>query len=87
MFNDKSILVTGGTGSFGRSFVRNVLARFPSIKRLVVYSRDELKQYEMNQVFSDQKYQGLRYFIGDIRDESRFGAHLKALISSCMRQR
>ena len=79
MLNDKSILVTGGTGSFGRSFVRNVLARFPGIKRLVVYSRDELKQYEMNQVFSDQKYQGLRYFIGDIRDESRLRRALEGI--------
>ena len=79
MLNDKSILVTGGTGSFGRSFVHAVLTRFPGIKRLVVYSRDELKQYEMNQVFSDHKYQGLRYFIGDIRDESRLRRALEGI--------
>ncbi|MBV6624161.1 MAG: UDP-N-acetylglucosamine 4,6-dehydratase (inverting) [Rivularia sp. (in: Bacteria)] len=66
-----SILVTGGTGSFGKKFVASVLKRFPKIKRLVIYSRDELKQYEMAQEFSPQKYQGLRYFIGDVRDYPR----------------
>lgn len=79
MLNDKSILITGGTGSFGRAFVRTVLERYPDIKRLVVYSRDELKQFEMNQVFSDQKYQGLRYFIGDIRDEARLRRALEGI--------
>ncbi len=66
-----SILVTGGTGSFGKEFVRTVLSRFPAIKRLVVYSRDELKQFEMSQEFNKEKYPGLRYFIGDIRDSQR----------------
>jgi UDP-N-acetylglucosamine 4,6-dehydratase/5-epimerase len=79
MLNDKSILVTGGTGSFGRAFVRTVLARFPGIKRLVVYSRDELKQFEMNQIFSDREHQGLRYFIGDIRDEARLHRALEGV--------
>jgi UDP-N-acetylglucosamine 4,6-dehydratase len=71
MLTDKSILITGGTGSFGRAFVRTVLARYPDIRRLVVYSRDELKQFEMQQMFSDRRYRGLRYFLGDVRDESR----------------
>lgn len=79
MLNDKSILVTGGTGSFGRALVRTVLARYPGIRRLVVYSRDELKQFEMNLVFSDQQYPGLRYFIGDIRDESRLRRALEGI--------
>lgn len=79
MLNDKSILITGGTGSFGRAFVRTVLGRFPDIKRLVVYSRDELKQFEMNQAFSDQKHKGLRYFIGDIRDEARLRRALEGV--------
>jgi UDP-N-acetylglucosamine 4,6-dehydratase/5-epimerase len=79
MLNDKSILVTGGTGSFGRAFVRTVLSRYSDIKRLVVYSRDELKQYEMNQVFSDREYEGLRYFIGDIRDEARLRRALEGV--------
>ena len=71
MLNNKSILITGGTGSFGRAFVRHVLTNFPDIKRLVVFSRDELKQFEMSQEFSIQQYPALRYFIGDIRDRNR----------------
>lgn len=68
--NGKSILVTGGTGSFGKSFVKTVLERYKPA-RLVVFSRDELKQYEMNQELSDQVYSCLRYFIGDVRDQAR----------------
>ncbi|HEY4652391.1 MAG TPA: UDP-N-acetylglucosamine 4,6-dehydratase (inverting) [Pontibacter sp.] len=70
--NNKSILVTGGTGSFGKKFVELVLARFPEVKRLVIYSRDELKQFEMAQVFPHSKYKAMRYFIGDVRDAERF---------------
>jgi len=70
--NEKSsILVTGGTGSFGKKFVEMILRSFPNIRRLVIYSRDELKQFEMAQQFSDKKHSGLRYFIGDIRDVRR----------------
>lgn len=69
--NNKSILVTGGTGSFGKMFIKNILDQFPSVKRLVVYSRDELKQFEMQQEFSPQKYPAMRYFIGDVRDAER----------------
>src|SRR5215204_5647090 len=69
--NNKSILVTGGTGSFGKKFVETVLTNYPQIKRLVIYSRDELKQYEMAQTFSPQKYKAIRYFIGDVRDAER----------------
>lgn len=66
----KAIMVTGGTGSFGKAFVRTVLKRYkPS--RLVVFSRDELKQYEMNQEISDRENPALRYFIGDVRDQPR----------------
>lgn len=76
---DKSILITGGTGSFGKAFVRTVLQRHPDIRRLVVFSRDELKQFEMAQVFSEKKYPGLRYFIGDVRDESRLRRALEGI--------
>lgn len=76
---DKSILITGGTGSFGRAFVRTVLEREPDIRRLVIYSRDELKQFEMAQVFPEKKYPGLRYFIGDVRDESRLRRALEGI--------
>ncbi|MDQ2769651.1 MAG: SDR family NAD(P)-dependent oxidoreductase, partial [Bacteroidota bacterium] len=69
--NHKSILVTGGTGSFGKQFVRTVFEQFPQVKRLVVFSRDELKQYEMSQEFSPAKYPAIRYFIGDVRDAER----------------
>lgn len=71
MLNNKSILITGGTGSFGKAFVSHVLNNYPDVKRLVVFSRDELKQFEMSQEFSTQQYPGLRYFIGDIRDRNR----------------
>lgn len=71
MLNGKSLLVTGGTGSFGRAFVRTVLDRYPNVARLVIFSRDELKQFEMQQSLSPEKYRALRYFIGDVRDEQR----------------
>lgn len=71
MLKNKSILVTGGTGSFGKKFVETVISSYPEITRLVVYSRDELKQYEMAQYFSKSRYPQLRYFIGDVRDRDR----------------
>ncbi|MDR2153052.1 MAG: UDP-N-acetylglucosamine 4,6-dehydratase (inverting) [Helicobacteraceae bacterium] len=67
MFNDKSVLITGGTGSFGRAFVKKILDRYAP-KRLIVYSRDEQKHYEMSRVF-DAK--AMRYFVGDVRDRDR----------------
>ncbi|MDE8603851.1 UDP-N-acetylglucosamine 4,6-dehydratase (inverting) [Marinomonas sp. RSW2] len=67
MFNNKSILITGGTGSFGRQYVKTLLANYQP-KRLIIYSRDELKQYEMQQDFDAQC---MRYFIGDVRDKDR----------------
>lgn len=79
MLNNKSILVTGGTGSFGKAFVRKVLAQYPDVKRLVIYSRDELKQFEMSQEFSQQDYPALRYFIGDIRDQARLRRALEGI--------
>lgn len=71
MLNGKSILITGGTGSFGKKFVELVLERYPDVKRLVVFSRDELKQYEMAQQFPLEKYEAIRFFIGDVRDQAR----------------
>lgn len=69
--NNKSILITGGTGSLGKKLVEIILKRYPDIKRLVVFSRDELKQYEMSQVYSEKRYPCMRYFLGDIRDQQR----------------
>ncbi len=71
MLNGKSVLITGGTGSFGKKFVSMVLERYPEVKRLIIYSRDELKQFEMQQQFSPKKYRAMRYFIGDVRDGER----------------
>ena len=79
MLKNKSILITGGTGSFGKAFVHTVLERYPDIRRLVVYSRDELKQFEMAQVYSPNQHPGLRYFIGDIRDEARLRRALEGI--------
>lgn len=70
--NNQSILVTGGTGSFGKKFIETVLKRFPNVKRLVVFSRDELKQFEMAHTFPQVAGSPMRYFIGDIRDQDRF---------------
>ncbi|WP_186647729.1 UDP-N-acetylglucosamine 4,6-dehydratase (inverting) [Fluviispira vulneris] len=70
MLNNKSILITGGTGSFGKRFVRRILNQYKP-KKIIVFSRDELKQFEMAKEFPVEKYSCLRYFIGDIRDQSR----------------
>jgi UDP-N-acetylglucosamine 4,6-dehydratase/5-epimerase len=83
MLTGKSILVTGGTGSFGKKFIETVLARYPEVERLVVFSRDELKQFEMAQVFSPAEHPQLRYFIGDVRDRTGCGARSRASTSSC----
>jgi UDP-N-acetylglucosamine 4,6-dehydratase/5-epimerase len=73
MLNDKSILITGGTGSFGRQFIRTVLTRYQP-RRVLVYSRDELKQFEMQQEFS---HESLRFLLGDVRDEARLQLAMK----------
>lgn len=70
MFNDKTILITGGTGSFGQKFTQTVLTKYRP-RKLIIFSRDELKQFEMAHVFSNEKYPAIRYFLGDIRDKER----------------
>ena len=65
------ILITGGTGSFGKSFIGRILEKFPNISRIVVYSRDELKQWQLQQQFPEADYPQLRFFLGDIRDQTR----------------
>lgn len=79
MLNGKSILVTGGTGSFGRAFTRTVLERYPDIRRLVILSRDELKQFEMAEDFPRERYPQLRFFIGDVRDVHRLQRALEGV--------
>ncbi|MEO5335314.1 MAG: UDP-N-acetylglucosamine 4,6-dehydratase (inverting) [Magnetospirillum sp. WYHS-4] len=68
--NDRTILVTGGTGSFGKQFVRTILERFKP-RRVIVFSRDEMKQFEMARDLPTERYPAMRYFIGDVRDERR----------------
>ena len=77
MLNGKSILITGGTGSLGSALTKTILKRYPHIKRLVIYSRDEQKQFKMSQIFSPEKYLAIRYFIGDVRDFDRLKRALK----------
>ena len=71
MFKNKSILITGGTGSFGKSFIKYLIDNYKGFKKIIIFSRDELKQFEMANVFSEKDYPFLRYFIGDVRDLER----------------
>lgn len=79
MLSNKSILITGGTGSFGQKFTEVIFKRYPNIKRLVIYSRDELKQFDMSQIYPVHKYPQIRYFIGDVRDYPRFKRACKGI--------
>jgi UDP-N-acetylglucosamine 4,6-dehydratase (inverting) len=69
--NDKSVLITGGTGSLGKALTRRILKDYPNVKRLVIFSRDEQKHFEMAQEFPSSEYKAMRYFIGDVRDFER----------------
>ena len=73
MIKYEKILITGGTGSFGKAFIELIIKKkkFKNIKRLVIYSRDEFKQYQLSREYSKKKYPFLRYFIGDVRDKDR----------------
>jgi UDP-N-acetylglucosamine 4,6-dehydratase (inverting) len=73
------ILITGGTGSFGKAFIAETLRRYPDIQRLVVYSRDELKQWELQQHYPENQYPQLRFFIGDVRDRDRLRRALEEI--------
>jgi len=79
MLNNKSILITGGTGSLGKALVKRILKDYPKVKRLVVFSRDEQKQFQMSQEFPDTKFQSIRYFIGDVRDYERVKRALRKI--------
>ena len=68
---NKSILLTGGTGSFGKAFVKKIISSKVKLKKLIIFSRDELKQFEMEKLFSEKKYSQIRYFLGDVRDKER----------------
>jgi UDP-N-acetylglucosamine 4,6-dehydratase len=73
------ILVTGGTGSFGKKFIATVLSQCPDVERIAVFSRDELKQFEMSQEFPEAAFPNLRYFIGDVRDRDRLERALEGI--------
>tara|TARA_Y100000590_G_scaffold256811_1_gene288412 strand:+ start:5440 stop:6438 length:999 start_codon:yes stop_codon:yes gene_type:complete len=74
--NNKNILITGGTGSFGKEFIFQIYRKYKP-KKVIVYSRDEFKQFELSKIFNKSQYKGLRFFIGDIRDEKRLNSALK----------
>ena len=71
MFKNKSLLITGGTGTFGKGFLNHLIKNFKGFKKIIIFSRDELKQFEMANTFSEKKYPFIRYFIGDVRDLDR----------------
>jgi UDP-N-acetylglucosamine 4,6-dehydratase (inverting) len=77
--NNKTILITGGTGSLGKHLTKNILSKWPNVKRLVIFSRDEQKQFEMAQEYSHTKYPAIRYFIGDVRDAERLKRAFKGI--------
>jgi UDP-N-acetylglucosamine 4,6-dehydratase len=77
--NSCHILVTGGTGSFGKKFIETIYRKFPGISRVVVFSRDELKQYEMAQLYPEAKFPTIRFFIGDVRDKDRLKRALEGI--------
>jgi UDP-N-acetylglucosamine 4,6-dehydratase len=79
MLSNKSILITGGTGSFGKEFVKMTLAKWPDVKRVVIFSRDEQKQFQMAQDYPPKQYPMMRFFIGDVRDYDRLKTALKGI--------
>ncbi|BDR33082.1 UDP-N-acetylglucosamine 4,6-dehydratase (inverting) [Photobacterium damselae subsp. damselae] len=71
MLNNKAVLITGGTGSFGKQFIKTILERYADVKKIIIFSRDELKQFELKQQYPQKDYPQLRFFIGDVRDRNR----------------
>jgi UDP-N-acetylglucosamine 4,6-dehydratase len=79
VLNDKSILITGGTGSLGRELTKTILTKWPAVKRIVIFSRDEQKQFQMAHDFPESNYHAMRYFIGDVRDLDRLKRALSGI--------
>jgi UDP-N-acetylglucosamine 4,6-dehydratase/5-epimerase len=71
VLNNKTVLITGGTGTLGKAITQKILNSFPNVKKIIIFSRDELKQFEMSQDFPEKNYPCMRYFLGDVRDLSR----------------
>jgi len=77
MFNNKTLLITGGTGSFGNHFIKKMLGKY-KLKKIIIFSRDEMKQFQMQERFkSNPKFKTLRFFLGDVRDQSRLDYALR----------
>lgn len=79
MLSDKSVLITGGTGSFGKAFVKTILEKWPDVKKIIIFSRDEQKQFLMAQEFPLSRYPQIRFFIGDVRDFDRLRRAMKGV--------
>ena len=79
MFKDKEILITGGTGSFGNAFCEYIIKSKTKVKRLVIFSRDEFKQSEMEKKFPSDKYPFIRFFLGDVRDSNRLARAIEGI--------
>ena len=79
MFDNKTILITGGTGSFGKRFTSIILKRYPKLKKLIIFSRDELKQFHMSQEIDKKYHHKMRFFLGDVRDKDRLMTSLNGV--------
>ena len=79
MLNNKTILITGGTGSLGHALTKRILSKYKNVKKIIIFSRDEFKQYSMERLFPEKKYNCIRYFLGDVRDLSRLEQALKGV--------
>ncbi|MDB4088482.1 UDP-N-acetylglucosamine 4,6-dehydratase (inverting) [Flavobacteriales bacterium] len=77
--NNKSVLITGGTGSLGKALTKRIYSQFPNVKRLVIFSRDEQKQFQMAQEYPADQYKSIRFFIGDVRDKERLVRAMKGI--------
>lgn len=79
MLNNKRILITGATGSFGKELIKQIIQKYPKIKKLVIFSRDELKQFELSMKYNEKDYPNIRFFLGDIRDQDRLNRALEEI--------
>ena len=77
--NNKSILITGGTGSLGKQLTKRIYQNWPNVKRLVIFSRDEQKQFQMAQQYPNKDYKSIRFFIGDVRDKERLNRAMEGI--------
>lgn len=78
--NNKSILITGGTGSLGKALTKHILSNHPEVKKVIIFSRDEQKQFQMAQEYPSNQFPQIRFFIGDVRDKERVKRAFKVLI-------